>query len=359
MGHQVRKKAAPLPSDGCSRKRLNPVLMTALICSCFLAALWLGLYIHEIRTPEGAMDSYLAKVQAGKWEELYQSDTSRFSEYSTEESYIEGMKQLYAGADLSHIGYALSSRNEDDSIRFYNVVSNQQICTVLEVHRVDSFRPWAVRTSYGGRNWKINLLEDGIHISVNGNPVTSQFAKKSDVNVNTLSGIELDHSIPVAVQYEVDNVIGIPGIAADQPDQYQVIIDQSALAIFIGRKPDQENSSAYQDALKNAGTSYARYIFQDIDFFDLANILDTSSPFFDTVMLYDNQWVYAHDKYQVENVSVSDILPIGDEYFTGKISFDYRITADQEYVYPSSYQLFFRRDPAGRWRLLNLIQLNS
>ena len=360
MGRQVKKTAASSPQSASGRQaRMNPVMITALICAGFLAALWLGLYIHEIRTPEGAMDAYLSKVRAGKWEELYQTDIRFFDECSSEDSYIEAMKQLYAGTDLSSIGYTLSSRSEDDATRYYQVVSNQQICTVLELKRTGGLRPWQVRTSYGGSKWTINLLEDDIHISVNGREVSSQFAEKSDAAVDTLSGIALDTPIHAAVQYEMDGIIGVPGITADQPELYQEVIDPSSFAIFIGRKADPASLAQYQDAIENAGTSYARYVFQDIDFFDLIQVLDPSSPFFDTVMLYDNQWVYAHDSYQISSLSVSDVLPIGDDCLAGRISFSYEISADQAYSYPSSYQMFFRRDTAGAWRLMNLIQLNS
>lgn len=334
-------------------------LAAAVICGCGLGYLYFWLIRYESRSTNGAMNSYMKLVSEQKWDEIYSIDTEYFTELNSKDSYISYLKNLYSDATLTNLSYTRTSSDDTTGNEFYDVYSDSSKISSLELTKPDSSDKWKVRTIGNEKSFSFDMLDSKISLSINGVTITSDYPNETDQVPYAFQDLGLDSKMPSVTRYTISSFIGTPEITLSGSDSAMAVKDSTSDLYYIGEKPTDDQYAEFVTEIEDTAFAYCKYISQDGTFYQLNKHLYPNTTFYNNMAGFNNQYFSTHNSIDFQNMTFTDVMPIGDNAFIGSISFDYVVTAtDVSKTYSNSYQLFFVKNSKGLWKLTNLALLN-
>lgn len=337
---------------------LQVFLVTLLICCCGLGYLWFWLDRYERQSPYGAMNAYMQSVKNEEWDAIYETDAGYFIELNSKDVYISYLQKLYEDVDLNSLIY--SQTGVTDNTTYYNVYSNKEYLSTLELIKPSDSKTYKVRTIGSIESYSFDLLESNIAFSINGVSISTESSHETDHIPYAFQDLGLDSKMPSVTRYTISSFVGEPSVTADSED-YMAVRDYSSNQFYIGLRPTDDQYTEFTKEIEDTAFAYSSYITEDGTFYDLNKHLYPNTEFYNSIAGFNNQWFSTHNAAVFSNVIMSDVMPIGDNAFLGSIAFDYTVSTEDNITktYSSKYQLFFVKNSQGNWKLTNLILVNE
>lgn len=330
---------------------------TLLACIVGLCYLTFWLYQYEHHSINGAIRGYLKKIGHQKYASLYEDNLKYFTELNSKEKYIGYLEKVYGDKKVSNLTYSFSS--SDDFSQYYTVNYNGGPIASLELRKDEAKNIWRVRTVSSDRSFQFDLLDDNAGFSINGIDITEAYHHEADKKPSAFEELGIDKKLPSVTRYYISSFVDSPEIAANS-SEYEVVRDYSSDQYYIGKKADEKKLSEYSNKIKDTAIAYCKFITRDGTFYELKQHLYPNTNFYKAIAGFDNQWFSNHDTIEFQNLSVDNILPIGENAFVGSITFDYIVSAGAiSKTYNNVYQLFFVKNSQNHWRLTNLIIISD
>ncbi|NCB33979.1 MAG: hypothetical protein EOM64_08925 [Erysipelotrichia bacterium] len=333
-------------------------LITCMICAAGLGYLWFWLSRYEGRSINGAVRNYLKEIAAEKWDAIYEEDTTYFIELNSKDKYISWLKDKYKDLSISSLTYSFTGA--DDLSQYYTVYDEYgNRITSLELRKPDNSNTWKVRTLDSTMYYNFDVL-DNTGFMINSISIDSSYANEPNQIPYSFENLGLDDKMPVVTRYSIKNFVDAPDITVSDANQSTAVRDYSGNQYYVGPSPTDDQYSGFSAEILDTTTAYCQYISKDGTFTALNKHLYPNTDFYNNIIGFNNQWYSPHDSTEFQNTRIFDVMPIGSNAFIGSISFDYVVTAsDVTRTTSSTYQLFFVRNSADEWKLVNLIIIAS
>lgn len=364
MAGKVRKK----PSKSYQRRAaigvrfyrslLGVFLVTVFICTVGLGYLYFWLARYEKQSVTGAMRSYMQQVQDREWDAIYETDSTYFTEFNSEEAVTSYLLTLYGNVKASGCAFSLMSIDSNSGYRYYDVYYQQTKVGTLECQKPEGSPVWKVRTLVSGGAYSFDVL-DGSTFSINGIEITSDYADEESHIPYCFEELEESETeaLPSVTRYTVENLVREPDLALESGDI--AVRDYSSLQYYIGQAPTADQLEEFSQELQDTAIAYSNWITEDGTFYSFAKHLDTSTSFYQDMLAFNNQFFSTHYSNEIMDIKVYDVIALGDDAFLGDISFTQ--TATNENGSRSSdcnYQIYFIRKN-GSWKATRIYNISS
>ncbi|MBR2669257.1 MAG: hypothetical protein IKE36_05615 [Solobacterium sp.] len=331
---------------------LTYILFAIIVCAAGLGYLWFWLERYEARSVNGAMTRYMQMVGNREWDEIYDEDVGYFLELNDRKTYQKYLIWLYGDANVS--GMTFSYSTSDAYSDYYDVYYQQEKLCALEVHQDKESDSWKVRTVSQNNYYTFDVIEDGTDFRINDVLIDDTF-EHEDVHIPMgFEGFGFEDRLPNTKRYRIGGFIQAPELSLTNKN-YTYVLDHTKNNFYLGRKPTDEEIEYFTKEITDTAIAYCKYITRDGTFYSLNQHLYPNTPFYYNILGFDPQWFSPHDRIEFNNIEVFDLMPIGDDFFVGSISFDYHVIAsDVSKTYSSTYQLFFAKNVYNQWRMCDM-----
>ncbi len=330
---------------------LTYVLFALIVCTVGLTYMYFWLQRYEEHSVNGAMTRYMQMVGNHEWDAIYDEDVENFLELNDRITYENYLIWLYGDANVS--GMTFSYSGSDSYSDYYDVYYQQEKLCALEVHKDEATDSWKVRTVSQSKRYSFDVME-GTNFRINGIQIDDTFYNEEDHVPMGFENYGFENLLPNTKRYYIDSFINAPALELTNPS-YTYVLDHVRNNFYIGPSPDPEMIDIYTKEITDTAIAYCKYITKDGTFYALNQHLYPNTTFYYNILGFDPQWFSNHDAIEFKNIEVFDLMPIGDNFFLGSISFDYHVIAsDVSKTYSSTYQLFFVKNSYGQWRMFDM-----
>lgn len=364
MAGKVRKK----PSKSYQRRAaigvrfyrslLGVFLVTVFICTVGLGYLYFWLARYEKQSVTGAMRSYMQQVQNREWDSIYETDTTYFTEFNSEDAVASYLLTLYGNVKASGCAFSLMSIDSNTGYRYYDVYYQQEKVGTLECQKPEGSSVWKVRTIVSGGSYSFDVL-DGSTFSINGITITSDYADGESHIPYCFE--ELDETetenLPSVTRYTVESLVWEPDLEVASGDI--AVRDYSSLQYYIGKAPTSDQLEEFSTELQDTAIAYSNWITEDGTFYNFVKHLDTSTSFYQDMLSFNNQFFSTHYSNEITDIKVYDVIALGDDAFLGDISFTQTATNENGSRSSScNYQIYFILKD-GSWKATRINNINT
>ncbi len=187
------------------------------------------------------------------------------------------------------------------------------------------------------------------------------------VNGKRLSGKEKTSREPVAYFAGLDQSL----VPSRQTVSFQGLVHQPELTLeglepsrykihWEGRKamvslfPDTAQSPALEKQASEITRLYARFAFRDASLGEFQKQLLPETPFAQAIRTYSSEWVYDHDRYEIQDFKLERLEQFSSIGLVAEVSFRYHTWAGRwERDYPVHYRIVLIRS-GERWLAANI-----
>ena len=317
-----------------------------------LGWLWFRLEAYENATPEAAVRQYLSDLRQGRWEQLAAGSDFTPTELVTEQDYIAFLQQTYK--ELPEDTALVRTGEEGGSIYQLQDKAGNKIAA-LKLTAAPAGEKYAYRVQT--RTTTLDPVEveapAGVQVLLGGRPLT-EAAVRETVTAPGYEQLPDGIAAPQLVRYELEGLLQQPQLTAQ--DGYQVsTVKKGKQTIYeVTGVPSAAQQQEYRALAEKAAKTYAAFVTQDAGRGELNALLLPGTSFYKAIQQFYNGWYVEHTGHEYRNLDCSELELVSDNAFSAKISFDYVILrGSREYLYPSSYRLFFL-NAGGGWKLARL-----
>ncbi len=320
-----------------------------------LAWLWNTLESYEANTPESSVRRYLKQAELGQWDELYESSGFEPTAFTGREEYIAFLQNLY-GEPLEDFTLVRTAGEGDLS---YLLMSQGREISRLELREApEGFRyRWQVRTRVEPLAPVTVQAPEGVRVLINGREADRSTATAAPAA--GYEGLPAEVAAPQVLSYTIEGLLLPPQVTAEGEDQglrYTVTgpEEETEMVFRVEAEPDPADADGYWKAAEAAAKAYAAFITADVSRTELNRYLLPGTPFYDSMQEFYNGWYIEHTGNEYRNISRGELRAVSADAFRADLSFDYVIfRGAREYVYPSSYRMYFLRTENG-WKMTSL-----
>lgn len=345
-----------MPYKSKPRKSIFPhivvlfVLLLLLIGMAVLGLLWNALEEYESSTPQTAMKSVVAALEADDLQELARLcgvDTTRFFDETQYAAYVR--QEL--GADRSGLQVVAGSTDEPGAAA-YRVLAGERSMTFLLYPREEG--GYTIRMPEAPVSSYRIYAPEYAQVMVNGRPLTA--AEQTGEKRPVASFQTLDDSlVPYHVEYTVDGFIEKPEVTLAGMSEAEYRLEETEDSFTFTTYPTEAEQAEYAALAEQLARTYALYVSKDLEFTDLKPLLYPESSFYETVRTIDRSWYIAHEPPEFLEMQVANIVAGSEDHFTAEVSFVFKVVSDKRttQMIPNNYRLAFLRTEEG-FRLANL-----
>lgn len=344
-------------------------LKLALIFLFLFTACSVGLFIeyhllenYEKSQPASALNRYMQRLVAKDFSAIYQeaslvseqmNDEASFSKYIEDKYRDYDVASLYTSEDL-----ACTVNNPD--IHCYNIKADQDY-TMQTLYVVQQGDQWYGYPSLISDVTTFISEDPSLTISVNGVELADN-TQIEDSYYLAFDNIDNTGQLSLYTTYQSYEILEDDPLISVNNNDYAVVKNPLEKVYYIGKLPNQETLEDYETLIENVAKVYCQYITADASLYSLTSLLYPYSEFYDQILGFENIWFSDHDSIEFDNITIENVIELGDDGFIGEINFDYIVTAqataDQQRVYHSAYQITFIKYYNG-YRASNIITMTS
>lgn len=322
-----------------------------------LGWLWLALDRYEASTPEAAVRWYLGRVERGEWDALYAESGFAESGQPGEAEYTAYLKAVYKA--LPEDPRLVRTGEEGGAVYQLCGADGKEVAR-LELTSAPEGEKYAyrVRTKAEYLDPIVVELPQGAQLLADGVPLPDSALRGAE----TAKGYEdlpEGQTAPQLLRYELTGRLTLPELTLPEGQQGEYAIsgpDETGrqLVYQVSRQLSAQQREEASDLAQRAAKTYAAFVTQDATRQELNAFLLPGTPFYRSMQQFYNGWYVEHTGYDYRNVVCDAFESAGENAFSARVSFDYVVLRGaKEYLYPSSYRLYFLRTEQG-WRLVRL-----
>ena len=343
-------------------KMLLLALIMIFICSIglFLEYHWLENY--DAAQPISAANRYITRLIDKDYDSIYDEASQITTLFNTKEelnSYLndkyeyESVNDLYLSED-----FACSIDNED--LHCFNIrKSSTETLQTIYTHKVND--QWLALPQMASNTYTIITSNEDVTLTLNGVTVTSSSTKNNEeIFYSAFDNLDNTSNLTLYPNYTVKEVISNHPLFGLSNSDYLAVQDAIIPVIYVGEKPESETYLTYQQLLIDTAQMYCKYITADASLWQLTSLLYPYSEFYDQVRTFENIWFTDHTSIEFNDLSVSNVINLGNDGFLGNIEFDYVVTTEDgnSKVYHTAYQITFINS-YGRYLASNIATINT
>ncbi|MBQ9939622.1 MAG: hypothetical protein IJO96_08855 [Oscillospiraceae bacterium] len=335
------------------------VMFNAIVIYRILTNLWDYLEEYEAAQPTGTIERYMEELKNGDYSKLMKYTEYVTDEFNSEEDFGEYMAKFLG--DTSELTYTKTSTKPDGTINYaiYFEKDNVKIQEITLTPTEDKAAPFDI--SFGIEYLEPYYIEAPTHatVYVNGVALDDSYKTGEEV-VNESFSVILTEGVvlPSRCFYSIDGLLCPPEITAKDHNGVECAVEVNekersysfSLPVKSGDSFDE-----YADLITEATCTYAQFITEDATFDMVTRNIYTDTSFYKAISTFYNGWYINHDSYEFSNIVVRNMENVGENAFTGEISFMYTIKRKNKvYEYPSNYKASFMYFEELGWKMVNL-----
>lgn len=355
-------------------KRLSKVskgfyLKLALVFLSLFTVCSIGLFIeyhllenYENKQPASALNRYIQRLIDKDFSAIYQEAALVSEQMNDEASFSKYIEDKYRDYDVStlYTSEDLACAVNDPNIHCYNIKADQDY-TMQTLYVVQHDDQWYGYPSLISDATTIIVDDPSLKISINDVELADT-TQVDDSYYLAFDNIDNTNQLSLYTTYQSYEILeDNPKITVNKSD-YDVVKDPLEKNYYIGKLPDSETLQDYETLIENVAKVYCQYITADASLYSLTSLLYPYSEFYDQILGFENIWFSDHDSIEFENITIDNVIELGEDGFIGEINFDYivtaKATAEQQRVYHSAYQITFIKYYNG-YRASNIVTMTS
>lgn len=337
---------------------LRIFLVTVILCAAGLGYEYFWLARYERQSVVGAMNRYMKNVANHNWDEIYRTDSTYFTEVNTKDNLITYLIYTYGNNHANGYTYSLVEET-DTGMRYYDAYYLSSKVSTLETYKPEGSSTWKVRTMVSAGAYTFDALNDA-SFRINDVPISpTSFANEANHIPLAFEELKTGDTFPSVTRYTVENLVRAPDPVPEDSENNMAVRDYSGNHYYIGPKPSADQYSEFAQNIEDTAMAYSRYITKDGTFYDLRRHLYPNTEFYYAIMSLDNQYFSSHDSIDFQDISISEVMPLGEDAFVGTIAYNVVVTAgDNVKTYASTYQIFFVRNNDS-WQATNIVTISD
>ena len=288
-----------------------------------------------------ALAEFAGRLQKGDIEGLFENAQKLTPTMDSKASYDEKLLNILSANDPETLQVL---HNEEGEYRLY--ADDTYIAPIDVVTEEDGFR---ISIPIHGEKTCIVEVPAGLKISANGQQIGSDKIIEKNVDASNFEQVRETQYIPKVDLYELDGLIGMPDLQADNGKTYALIEDPITGHLLMGE--EVTDSELLRTVIDDA-ILLAKFPAQEATLGEVSNVALTSSSWYNGRYTgVQNYWFTAHAKSEFSNEKVLKAVSQGEDSFAAHVVFDY--FADNGEVHRTwhiGYQLTMVNTPNG-WKI--------